>query len=161
MPVKKKPVVKAAEAAVKRVSKRAGKAKDKAQATSLDAAQRLVRAQQKAFDATLKAIARLQDQSEKAVRKAVGKAEWMPKEGKALVDEWINAVHGGRTGFQETVEKSFGLVGEFLTRAQTEAKTKAQQTAPAPAAKNPVAKKPAAKAKAAKKPAAKKSAAKA
>lgn len=118
--------------------------------------------QKTTFDNTFKLLQQLQEQSEKMVQELVKHAAWMPPEGKALVDEWVRTLRGGRSEFKKSVDKSFDLITDYFERVQKEAKKKpAPKKRPAAKKKAAAKKKPAAKKKAApkKKPAAKKKAA--
>ncbi|HNR30552.1 MAG TPA: hypothetical protein PKI11_06660 [Candidatus Hydrogenedentes bacterium] len=102
--------------------------------------------QKTTFDNTFKIIGQVQEQSEKAIQNLIEDASWLPKEGKAIIKEWIRMLRVGRSDFQKTVDKSFDLVTDYFERV-----VKAEE-APKPV----VAKKSTAK----KRPAKKKSAAK-
>lgn len=98
------------------------------------------------FDNAFKVISQLQEQSEKAVQNLVEGANWLPKEGKSIVKEWIHMLRTGRGDFKKTVDKSFDLLTDYLERV-----SKAEETAAKTAAAKAPAKKKAAKKKAAKK----------
>ena len=136
----KKAVTRGANKVKKEVSDRTEEARARARRQALKTAQSAVKLQKQAFDKAFKLIAQVQNRSEKVIKQNVDGADWLPKEGKAIVDEWVKALHGGRARFQETVDKSFGLVNQFLTRVEAE-----------PAPKAPAKKAPAKKKKAAKK----------
>jgi polyhydroxyalkanoate synthesis regulator phasin len=123
-----------AEAVRDTIAAGARKTQEKTRTTSLDAAQRLVQLQQKAFDGVFKVLEKVQDKSEKVVKQTVTHAAWVPEEGKGVVDEWVKTLHGGRVEFQKTVDKSFGLVTDYLKRVQSAAPAK-MATGPAPASK--------------------------
>lgn len=143
----KKAVLRGASKVKDEVASRTEATRERARKQTIRTAQSTVKLQKKAFDGAFKLIAQLQTQSEKAIKQTVDQAEWLPKEGKAIVDEWVKTLHGGRSKFQETVDKSFGLVNQFLTRVEAEPAPKA------PAKKAPAKKAPAKKTAAKKKPA--------
>lgn len=116
----KKAVLQRARKVKKELSSRTGEAKTQARRQAVKTAQNVVRLQQKTFDSVFKLVGQLQDHSQKVIKDAVGKAEWLPKEGKAVVEEWIKMLHGSRVKFQDTVDKSFGLVTQFLNRVERE-----------------------------------------
>jgi hypothetical protein len=128
----KKPVLHKTDKTAQTMSDRAEKAKEKARQQTIKTAKSAIKLQKKAFDSVFKLIGQLQDQSEKAVKGTVNQSDWIPKEGKTVVGEWIKTLHGGRVAFQETVDKSFGLVAQFLNRVESEKTTKV------PAKKAPV-----------------------
>jgi hypothetical protein len=113
--------------------------------------------QKTTFDNTFKVITQLQEQSEKIVTSMLNDADWMPKEGKAVVKEWTNLLKSARRDFEKTVDRSFDLISDLLERvgdAKPAKKKKAAAKKKTAAKKKPAAKKKAA----AKKPAAKKKA---
>ncbi len=94
---------------------------DSGKKRAIKATKKLVKLQQKAFDKTFSLVAKVQDGSERAMKDTVGKAEWMPREGKDAVEEWMKLVRGGRKDFEATMDKSFSLLNGFLDRAEKEA----------------------------------------
>lgn len=133
-------LAKGADKVREQLSCRAEDAREQARRSALKTAQGMMQLQQKTFDGTIKLIAQLQDQTEKAVKDAVTGSQWLPKEGKAVVDEWIKTIHSGRVRFQQTVDKSFDLVLDYLKRVQDTPGEEAA-TAAKPAAKKSAAKK--------------------
>ncbi len=115
----------------KKVSKELGGRTGAARTQTLKTALGAVKLQHKAFDKVFSLIGQLQNQSEKLLKDAVDKSERLPKEGKAVVDEWIKTLHGGRVRFQQSVDKSFGLVQQFLARVEAESAAKPEKKAPA------------------------------
>lgn len=155
-------VKKTADKARKELKTKAGEASGATRRTTLRAAKQVVGLEEKAFKAAIKAIGRLQDTSQKKISKGLKDSDWLPAEGQEAVDEWLKVLHNGRVEFQNSMEKSFGLLNKFLDRAESEEKKEAPAKKKASAKKKPAAKKKApAKKKAAakKKPAAKKKAA--
>ena len=101
------------------------------------------------FDHTFKLVDRLQKQTEDVVKEYVEKAEWMPQEGRTMVEEWTRMLQQTRKEFLKTVDKSFVHVSDYIKRIQDGKET--------PATKKPAAAKKAVAAKkatAARKPAA-------
>lgn len=96
------------------------------------------------FDNAFKVISQLQEQSEKAVQNLVEGMNWLPKEGKSIVKEWIHMLRMGRGDFKKTVDKSFDLLTDYLERV-----SKAEEAAAKTAAAKAPAKKKTAKKKAA------------
>jgi len=117
--------------------------------------------QKTTFDNVFKAVSGLQEKSENAISGVLHGSEWLPKEGKSVVNEWVRLLRTGRGDFQKTVQKSFDLITEYLERVESSAgKAPKKKAAKKAAAKKPAAKKPAAKKPAAKKAVAKKAPAK-
>lgn len=129
---------------------------------SLTSARRLVKFQKGATKAGLNVVGRVQEYTEKSLRDAVKDGNWLPKEGKEVVDEWAKMMDGGIDEFGKVVDKSFDLMLTFLDRVEKEGKAKSKtsekkSTTPKASAKKAPARKAAAKKKtAARKPAAKK-----
>lgn len=112
--------------------------------------------QKTTFDTTFKLVAQFQSQSEDAISKLLKGSNWLPKEGKSVVDEWVHLLRTSRTDFDKTVNKSFDLITEYLKRIESEGTKKSAKKSKKAAAKKSVAKKKApAKKKVAKKKAAK------
>ncbi len=118
-------------------------------------------------------IGKAQEQTGRILHDLLKKAEWVPSEGREVIDEWNHAMKRGREEFKKTSDKSFDLIIQYLERVQrNEQKSPAaptmsaksafpEKSAPSAAAVKSAAKKPATKKPAAaKKPTAKKSAAK-
>ena len=132
----------------------------KAKTQSFDLAISMAKLQQSALDQAFKQLANLQKRSDKLIKNYVQKADWMPSEGKNIVEEWSRMLNSGRDDFQQTMDKSYDLLKNGLERVKKDQKTATKKTTTAKKASK---KKPtAAKKKAAtkKKPAAKKTAAK-
>ena len=63
----------------------------------------------------------INDQSERAIRGALGNATWMPKEGQEFVKEWNRTLRGTLKDFAKSVDKSFDLLSRYVERVQPEA----------------------------------------
>lgn len=124
-------VVKRARKVSKELSGRTETARAQARQQTLKTAQSVVKLQHKTFDKAFSLIGRLQNESEKMVKEAVDKSDRLPKEGKAVIDEWIKTLHGGRVKFQQTVDKSFGLLQQFLSRVEADKPAPPSKQAPA------------------------------
>ena len=91
-----------------------------AQNMSLDATLGVINLQKRAFDASFKALSKLELQAEKSVQQMVKKSAWLPAESKEVVDDWAKMLKTGRDDFQKTVDKSFDLMTKFIKRVQHE-----------------------------------------
>jgi hypothetical protein len=60
-----------------------------------------------AFDNTFNAMVIWQDQVERGLRALREQAAWLPTEGQAMMDEWVEACKSGRNEFRKAVEGSF------------------------------------------------------
>ena len=102
------------------------------------------------FDNTFKVITQLQEQSEKVIQNLAEDAGWLPKEGVAIVKEWLRMLRAGRADFQKTVDKSFDLVTDYFERVVKTDAAPAAAPKKASAKKRPARKKAASKKRAAK-----------
>ena len=109
-----------AEKVKENLSGQAEETREQARRKAIEAALGLVDFQQKTFDGTFKLIKQFQSHSEKAVKDMAHKAEWMPEEGKEVVDEWVNTLRRGSAEFQKVVDKSFDLFENYLERVKEE-----------------------------------------
>ncbi len=123
-----------AEEVKRRLSAQTEKARRQAWDKTIDTAIGLVKLHRKTFDSTFKLLAQLQDHSGKAVHELASGAAWMPKEGKEVVEEWIETVRRGRIRFQKSVDKSFDLMREYFERVQAAAKQERGQAEASPRA---------------------------
>jgi len=106
--------------------------------------------QKTTFDNTFKVITQLQEQSEKVIQNLAEDAGWLPKEGVAIVKEWLRMLRAGRADFQKTVDKSFDLVTDYFERVVKTDAAPAAAPKKASAKKRPARKKAASKKRAAK-----------
>lgn len=84
----------------------------------------LVEFQKTTFDNTIRVFSALQVQTEKLIQELTVKSNWMPKEGKKVVEEWIKTVNRGRNDFKKTMDRSFDLISAYLKRLQEEESAK-------------------------------------
>lgn len=85
---------------------------------SLTSAHYLVRFQKSSAKAGLDLISKVQDYSEKTLRKAMKEADWAPDEGKEVVDEWAKMMGSGIDEFSRVIDKSFDLVLKLIERVE-------------------------------------------
>ena len=116
----KETIAKRAKKAKKKLASQVKRTRDHTWVKTAHTAQKVLQLQESTFDGTFKLITQIQGQCEKAVREYVGSAEWLPEEGKAVVEEWVKTIHNGRVSFQKTVQKSFGLLDDYFARVQAE-----------------------------------------
>lgn len=62
----------------------------------------------------------INDQSERAIKNALGDATWMPKEGQEFVKEWNRTLRGTLKDFAKSVDKSFDLLSRYVERVHSE-----------------------------------------
>jgi hypothetical protein len=75
------------------------------------------------FDNTFNSLAILQQQTEKMVQNFVQQATWLPAEGKAAINEWVNINNKGRSGFKAAADNNYKKVEEYFAAGETAAKT--------------------------------------
>ncbi|MCC6796548.1 MAG: hypothetical protein IT366_15615 [Candidatus Hydrogenedentes bacterium] len=66
----------------------------------------------------------INDQSERAIKNALGDASWMPKEGQEFVKEWNRTLRSTLKDFAKSVDKSFDLLSHYVERVQSETSKK-------------------------------------
>lgn len=66
------------------------------------------------FDKSFSAMVIWQDQVERAARVLQEQAAWIPSEGQAMVDNWVDTCKNGREEFKKTVVGSFDKAAEFI-----------------------------------------------
>lgn len=125
---------------------------------SIASARRLVKLQRGGVKTGLGLVSKVQKYTEKSLHKAVKDGDWLPKEGKEVVDDWSKMMKSGLDDFTQVTDKSFELLLHFLDRVEKEQKAKASKasansgapkTAAPGAPKAPAKRKPAAKKKSA------------
>jgi hypothetical protein len=80
------------------------------------------------FDNTFNSFAILQRQAEKMVQTFLQQATWLPAEGKAAINEWVNVYNKGRIGFKEAVDNNYKKVEAYFAAGETAAKTDKTKT---------------------------------
>jgi hypothetical protein len=76
------------------------------------------------FDNTLNSVAILQQQAEKMVQTFLQQATWLPAEGKAAINEWVNIYNKGRIGFKEAADNNYKKVEAYFAASETATETK-------------------------------------
>ncbi len=147
-------VAKSADKLREQLAQRADDAREQARRSALKTVEGMMQLQQKTFDGAFKLLSQVQNHTEKTVKDFVSDSQWLPKEGKAVVDEWLKTIHSGRVRFQQTVDKSFDLVMAYLKRVQEKPEPAEPAAAKAKSAKKKTTKKTGKKPPARKKPAA-------
>jgi hypothetical protein len=61
----------------------------------------------------------LQDQMEKNTQMFLDQAEWIPGEGKKVIEEWVKACKQGRENFKNAVDEGFKKVETFMSVTKT------------------------------------------
>ena len=90
----------------------------------------MIELEKKAFDGVVKRMGSIQARVDKVVLKRVDAAEWMPKEGKQLVGEWVQTMKKGRADLRKAVDTSFDLSSDFVKRVSEPAAKGSKKKAP-------------------------------
>jgi hypothetical protein len=69
-----------------------------------------------AFDNAFNTMVMIQDQTERMVRSFLDQATWLPKEGRAVIEEWAKAYKTGREGLKNTMDDNFKKVEDFVSQ---------------------------------------------
>lgn len=100
-------------------------------------AKQMIDFQRTTFDNSFNAAVMLQDQAEQMFNSAIAQADWMPVEGKQMVDEWVRIYKTGRDGFKDAVDDNFDKLSKYCTNFEmfttiweTEAPKTAKPTKP-------------------------------
>jgi hypothetical protein len=83
------------------------------------------------FDNTFNSLTILQQQTEKMIQTFLQQATWLPAEGKAAVNEWVNIYNKGRIGLKTAADNNYKKVEEYFAVGVTPAKadkTKSSKT---------------------------------
>ncbi len=80
------------------------------------------------FDNNFNSFAILQQQTEKMVKTFMQQAAWLPEEGKAAINEWLNIYNKGRIGFKEAADNNYKKVEKYFAAGETATKTKTSKT---------------------------------
>ena len=80
------------------------------------------------FDNNFNSLTVLQQQAEKMVQTFMQQATWLPAEGKAAINEWVNVYNKGRIGFKEAADNNYKKVEEYFAAGETPIKTKTSKT---------------------------------
>lgn len=67
-----------------------------------------------AFDNTFNAMAMLREQAERMIHLSLEQATMLPKEGKKVYTEWLNACTKGSETFKKAVDDGFQKMAGFL-----------------------------------------------
>ncbi len=83
----------------------------------LQIAKQMIEFNKSSFDNTFTAMVLLQEQTEKMVNSFMEQANWLPEEGRNILDEWLATYKKGRDEFKKTVDESFQKVQEYFAEA--------------------------------------------
>lgn len=128
------------EQVVREAEKSMDSAREQTQKRAARLATSVVEFQKNTFDTSLDALGRLQKRSDQLVRRAVKDANWVPGEGKDVVEEWVSTMEKARADFKRATDKSFDLVLKYLKRMERgDSGAKAKSSPKAKPSKKPAA----------------------
>lgn len=71
-----------------------------------------------AFDNSFKAMSTIADQNEKMMNTFLSQANWLPEEGRKVIQEWVDAYRKGCQDFKKTADENYKKVADFFDSAQ-------------------------------------------
>ncbi|HOD70372.1 MAG TPA: hypothetical protein PLJ30_05945 [Deltaproteobacteria bacterium] len=74
--------------------------------------------QKASFDNSFNAMVLIQEQTEKMAKTFLDQANWLPEEGKSVLNQWIGAYKKGRDDFKKSVDENFRKVDEYFSAAE-------------------------------------------
>jgi len=66
------------------------------------------------FDNSFNAMVMLQEQTERMVSSFMDQANWLPDEGKNILNEWVRTYKKGREEFKTSVDENFKKVQDYF-----------------------------------------------
>lgn len=69
---------------------------------------------QATFNNAYNAIAMLQDQFENVTKNSIAQADWLPEEGRKVIEDWVETFKTGRIQFKKNVDDSYEKVEEYF-----------------------------------------------
>ncbi|HNU74819.1 MAG TPA: hypothetical protein PLE36_14045 [Deltaproteobacteria bacterium] len=74
--------------------------------------------QKASFDNSFNAMVLIQEQTEKMAKTFLDQANWLPEEGKSVLNQWIGAYKKGRDDFKKSVDENFRKVDEYFSASE-------------------------------------------
>jgi len=87
-------------------------------------AKQMVEFQKATFDNSFNAMAMVQEQAERMINMGLDQANWLPEEGKKVVDAWLKSYKKGREDFKQIVDGNFARVEQFFAGTEKTQKKK-------------------------------------
>ena len=75
----------------------------------------MVEFNQSAFDNAYEAIVTIQDQTEQIAGKMMEQADWMPAEGRKVIDNWVDVFKTSRQNFKVQVDNNYKQIEKLFT----------------------------------------------
>lgn len=74
----------------------------------------MVEFNQSAFDNAYDAIVTIQDQTEQIAEKMMDQADWMPVEGRKVIDNWVDVYKTSRKNFKVQVDNNYKQIEKLF-----------------------------------------------
>jgi hypothetical protein len=71
--------------------------------------------QKTTVDNSFNAMKMVQEQTEKIARSFLDQANWLPEEGKKVVDQWVSAYKKGQEDYKKVVDENFKKVEDYFS----------------------------------------------
>jgi hypothetical protein len=72
------------------------------------------------FDQTFQAMTVLHDQTESIIFRLLEKAQWIPEDGKKVINEWAKAYKKGSEYFKVYVDENYKKVADYFAKVEKE-----------------------------------------
>jgi hypothetical protein len=87
-------------------------------------AKQLIEFHKATFDNAFDSLSAFNEQSEKMIDAFLQQAPWLPAEGRAVINEWMNGYKKGRIDFKTAVDENYTKVEKYFSSAKVEAKVR-------------------------------------
>lgn len=74
----------------------------------------MVEFNQSTFDNAFSAIVTIQDQTEQMTEKMMDQADWLPEEGRKVIDNWVDVYKTSRNNFKVQVDNNYKQIGKLF-----------------------------------------------
>jgi polyhydroxyalkanoate synthesis regulator phasin len=78
--------------------------------------------QKSTVDNSFNALKMVQEQTEKIARSFLDQANWLPEEGKKVVDQWVTAYKKGQEDYKKAMDDNFKKVEDYFNSLGKEKK---------------------------------------
>jgi hypothetical protein len=82
-------------------------------------AKQIIDFQKATFDNAFDAVVMLQDHAERMTQTVMKQANWLPEEGKQVMDQWVGMAKKGRDDFKELVDQNFDNLADYFVDPAT------------------------------------------
>jgi hypothetical protein len=78
--------------------------------------------QKSTMENSFNALKMVQEQTEKVARSFIDQANWIPAEGKKVLDQWVTAYKKGQEDYKKVVDDNFKKVEDYFNSIGKEKK---------------------------------------